>query len=253
MNKSICIAAAILAGTAAFAQDATGPVRHATAEWLNFTNRDGTGLYNELFREVFAASGMEVEVNYMPLNRAVTMVESGEMDFTGGFTRDDRLFATHPVYETTYSVIYSSESDIDWTDPAQLDGLRIVGPPQIAAEVEFTMTELESRSQAARMLLAGRADAYIDLHELIETFAETGQVADVDQVSGGATPAPLNTEDWQITEVRTSRLYILFSDNDRGRAMRDLYDSGTEVLFESGRLNEIYSQYGIQTPTIMPR
>ena len=251
MKKSLLAAAAIFFGSTTWAEDVTGPVRHATAEWLNFTNRDGTGLYHELLREIFGDADLDVEVAYMPLNRAVSMVGSGEMDFTGGFTKDDRTFATHAIYETTYSVLYAADSDLDWSDPASLEGLRIVGPPTIAAEVDFQMTELESRSQAARMLLAGRADAYIDLHELIEDFVETGNVADVDQVTGDSSAMDVNPSDWQITQVDTSRLYILFADNERGRALRSLYDSGTEALYLSGRLDEIYGQYGIQTPMIV--
>jgi len=253
MKKPLFIAAVLLTGATAWAEDVTGPVRHATAEWLNFTNRDGTGLYHEVFREIFAEADLEVGISYMPLNRAVLMVESGEMDFTGGFAKDDRLFSTYPIYETTYSIMHAADSDIDWSDPTALAGMRIVGPPQIASEVDFEMTELESRSQAARMLLAGRVDAFIDLHELLEKFVETGDVADVDQVSGDTTAIVLDKTDWEITEVASSRLYILFTDSERGRAMRDIYDSGTEALFLSGRLDEIYAQYGIPTPTIAPQ
>lgn len=50
-----------------------------------------------------------------------------------------------------------------------------------------------------------------------------------------------------------SRLLIDFSDTERGREICDLYDSGTGALFESGRLEEIDSSYGILTPTITPR
>ncbi len=252
MLRAILLAGSLVFGTPGLAE-VEGPIKHATAEWVGFTNRDGSGLYHELFREIFETQGLEVEVSYMPLNRAVSMVAAGEMDFTGGFTKDDRVFATHPVYETTYSMLVAADRPIDWTDPEQLKGLRIVGPPTIQAEVDFAMTELESRSQAGRMLLSGRADAYIDLHELIETFLETGTVVDVDQVAGDQGEMEINADDWKIVEVKTSRLFILFSDSERGRLVRDAYDAGTEALFQSGRLDEIYGKYNIRTPVIEPR
>lgn len=70
-------------------------------------------------------------------------------------------------------------------------------------------------------------------------------------MTGDSSAMDVNPSDWQITQVDTSRLYILFADNERGRALRSLYDSGTEALYLSGRLDEIYGQYGIQTPMIV--
>lgn len=236
------------------AQDQIKTVRYATAEWLNFTNRDGTGLYHELFREIFGIMGAEVDVTYMPLNRAVSMVEAGQMDVTGGFTRDDRVFAVHPIFETTYTIIYRSDMDVDWDDPNVFDTLRIVGPPAIQAEVAFDMIELDSRSQAGKMLVSGRADGYIDLVQLIETFRDTGKTTDVDDVTGDEVVTfDINPDDWRLRNVKSSRLYMLFTDSPRGRQIRDLYDDGTEKLFASGVLGEIYEKFNVRAPLIEPR
>lgn len=130
-------------------------IRYATAEWLNFTNRDGTGPYHELPNEVFGAAGVAIDVTYMPLNRAVNMVESGRMVFAGGFTRDDKVFAVHPVFETIYTITYRADLDVDWSDPDVFVSLRILGRPAIQAEVDFDIIELDSRGQAGKLLLTG--------------------------------------------------------------------------------------------------
>ncbi len=256
MFKKTAVFAMVLVmfGQSVVAQEKIETIHHATAEWLSFTNRDGTGLYHELFREIFGTVGAEVDVEYMPLNRAVNMVESGRKDLTGGFTRDDRVFAVHPVFETTYTIIYRADLDVDWEDPNVYDNLRIVGPPAVGAEVDFKIIELDSRSQAGKMLLSGRADGYIDLVQLIETFRDTGKTTDVDDVT--KTPGEafeINPDEWKLRNVKSSRLFMLFSDSPRGRQIRDMYDDGTETLFASGRLSEIYTKFGIRTPFIEPR
>ncbi len=236
------------------AQEKIESVRYATAEWLNFTNRDGTGLYHELLNEIFGSAGVTVDATYMPLNRAVNMVESGAMDMTGGFTRDDRLFAVHPVFETIYTIIYRADLDVDWDDPNVFDTLRIVGPPAIQAEVDFDMIELDSRSQAGKMLMTGRADGYIDLIQLIETFRATGKTTDVDDVTSGTNEVfDIKPDEWKLRNIKSSRLYMLFSDTDRGHQLRDMYDDGTERLFASGRLAEIYEKFDLRAPLIEPR
>ena len=173
--RTLIMSAALAAAPVMSWAEDISVVRHATAEWKGFTDADGSGLYNELIREVFSTADVEVEREYVPLNRAIVLVERGRSDFTGGFSKDDRNFATYPIYETTVGLMMRKDLRPNFSSLDDLEGLRIVGPPALSGEVPVqNMTEVDNRLQAAKLITAGRADVYIDLMPILEEFVATG-------------------------------------------------------------------------------
>ncbi|WGW05689.1 substrate-binding periplasmic protein [Tropicibacter oceani] len=229
--------------------DQINTVIHATPEWTGFTNPDGSGIYNELLSEIFAAQGITVQRQTVPINRAVALVERGDADFTGGFRRDDRNFADVPIYETRFAAMYRTGSGLHITSPDQLENLRVAAPPQVSTTLGKALTEVDSRAQAAKLLIAGRIDVYVDLQLPLERFRASG-VANLDVANASDTRFDIRPEDWTITPISGTRLYLLFSDTPRGHALRDIYQKGTRALAKSGRLAALYQHYGLEVPTI---
>ena len=126
-------------------------------------------------RAIYGEFGVKVEAQYLPLKRAVVMVNTGKADITGGFSKDDRNFAKYPIYETGFSALYRKGTIKKWEGADSLKGLRVVGPPETAKEFKIPMEEMDSRVQAIRILLKNRADAYVDLSPIAENFYETGK------------------------------------------------------------------------------
>ena len=250
--RSIALAlAALLALAAPVAAEDIKVVRHVTESWGGFTNRDGTGLYHELFKAVFGEFGVAVEIDYVPLKRAVAMVESNAADMTGGFNRDARNFARYPVFETNVSALFFRDTIPDWKGPESLDGLRIVGPPELAKASGLPVLEVDSREQAAMMMLRGRAAAYLDLSSILEDFRETGRMIASDQTTGDALAGEtIDRERLALEVVNLTQLYMLFADTERGRRVRAMYEEGTRRLKRDGRLDALYARYGFQTPTV---
>ena len=235
---------------AAYAEDIK-VIRHATESWGGFTNEDGTGLYHELFREIFKESGAKVEVNYVPLKRAVELVKQGRADLTGGFNKDDRPFAKYPVFESSMSIIFRKDKIKDWNDVSSLKGLRLVGPAETAKASGLPVTEVDSRWQAATLMLKGRADGYVDLTPILTDFKETKKmIKSAQDTSGGENKFEFDADELRIETVKLTQLFMVFSDTERGKKVREMYEEGTRRMKADGRLDALYSKYKFQTPTI---
>ncbi|WP_425098784.1 substrate-binding periplasmic protein [Tropicibacter sp. S64] len=246
---AVCaVVAACFAAAAAPAEDITD-VLHATPEWTGFTDADGSGIYNDLLNEIFGAKGITVHRQTVPMNRAVALVERGEADFTGGFRRDDRNFADVPIYETTFAAMYRKDSGLSLHSPEQLKDLRVATAPQVSATLGEDLNEVDSRSQAAKLLVSGRIDAYVDLRLPLEKFRATGE-ANLDVANASDTRFDIDPDDWEISTIASTRLYMLFPDTPRGNQLREIYEAGTRELAKSGRLAELYTHYGLEIPTV---
>ncbi|WP_168797907.1 substrate-binding periplasmic protein [Pacificoceanicola onchidii] len=251
MRKLIAVGFMVFAGWAGsgLAEDKITSVLHATPEWTGFTNADGSGIYNELLAEIFGAAGITVERRTVPMNRAVALVERGEADLTGGFRPDDRNFANVPIYETTFAAMYRADSGLDLTSPEHLKSLRVATAPQVSTTLGEDLNEVDSRSQAAKLLVSGRVDAYVDLRLPLEKFRSTGE-ANLDVANASDTRFDINPDDWVISTIASTQLYMLFPDTPRGNTLRAVYEDGTRALARSGRLAELYQQYGLEIPTV---
>ncbi len=226
-------------------------VRHATESWGGYTDKDGTGIYHELLRAIYGEFGIKVEAQYLPLKRAVVMVNTGKADITGGFSRDDRNFAKYPIYETGFSALYHKSAIKSWEGAESLKGLRVVGPPETAKEFKIPMEEMESRVQAIRMLLKKRADAYVDLTPIARDFYNTGKMILSDQVETDEDRKfDFDKKDLVLSVVSQVQLFMVFSNNERGHKLREMYEEGTRRLHADGRLQALYTKYKLQTPTI---
>ncbi|MFW2542270.1 substrate-binding periplasmic protein [Primorskyibacter sp. 2E107] len=247
---AVCaIVAGLIGGAAPTAADTITDVLYATPEWTGFTDADGSGIYNELLHEIFSAAGITVHRQTVPMNRAVTLVERGEADFTGGFRRDTRNFADVPIYETTFAAMYRADIGLTITSPDQLKTLRVATAPQVSSTLGEDLNEVDSRSQAAKLLVSGRIDAYVDLRLPLERFRATGE-ANLDVANASDTRFDIDPDDWTITTIASTRLYMLFPDTPRGNTLRRIYEDGTRALARSGRLAELYTHYGLEVPTI---
>ena len=245
-HLSLALATLLMTPVTAIAEEITS-VLHATVEWTGFTDSDGSGLYNELLREAFAVNGVDVQVDYVPLNRAVALVERGDADFTGGFAPDERNFAQIPIYRSTFAMMHRADADIGELTVEGLSDMQLVTVPQVNETIQANMNAVDGRGQAAKVLISGRAVGYVDLLLPLQRLRDTG-VADLDVRNTTEAPFEINPDEWEITEIVSTQLYLLFPDTERGHAVRALYEEGTRAIAESGRLAEIYAAYDAEVP-----
>ena len=91
--------------------------------------------------------------------------------------------------------------------------------------------EVNDTLQAIQMLRAKRisyhADASVDIESSIKQLKE-------------------KRDDFKIIKMYATPLYVIFTKNNRGQKMADIYDRGNKRLYKTGRLDEIMNKYGIK-------
>jgi len=75
-----------------------------TDEWKSYTDKDETGYYFDLVREVFAESGYTIKIKFMPFKRSMNQVGKGEVDMALGSYLGD-------APEGTLYSLYPTEAD----------------------------------------------------------------------------------------------------------------------------------------------
>lgn len=229
------------------AQNETSQIKQvtwATPEWENYTNKDGTGLYNEILQNIFEDKKTNIRIIriYVPWKRAVVMVKSKKADFTGADEPQEALLhSMHPIVQNKENVFFHKDNVKNWTGIESLKdkyGVWYLGyldyqPPYI--KKVLTGRGNKSRSAALKMVIFKRADYYYDNMDQMKSTIKNVDV-------------PVNMEDYRIENIRNLNLYMLFSKTKRGEAIRQIFDNGIERLFRSGKLKKIFDKWNQDFP-----
>jgi len=225
-------------------------VRHHTPAWSAITNADGSGLYHQVFKEVFAYSNVQVKAAYLPLLRALADVEQGKADMAGGIGLGDErfLYASQPIYQSRVSAFFHKKLVKNW------QGMETIKQHEDQTVVSVGMGklinikgfEVNSRYQALNMLLRKRALYYVDATELFEGLYQGDYSKHFNSQQGSKYHAPFNPAQYTYRSISDVSAYMVFQKSERGEKIKALFESGFKTLFESGRLLEIYKQWGFE-------
>ena len=217
----------------------------ATPEWKALTNKDGTGLYHELINEIYGRAGIRVVVEYVPWVRAMDIVKKGEADFSGGDSpSEDYAQPKIPIIRNTELVFFKKSTYPSYKGVENLDnksGVWIRGyvdnfPKEIKSHLKGT--ENTTRTGALQMVLADRADYYLDNDfQMDQTLKEfEGKYAASEYATG---------------TVYAENLFLCFTKTPRGQRLADIFDQGMKSLAASGKLNRIYTKW-VRTAPLVP-
>lgn len=211
-----------------------------TESWPEYTNKDGTGLYHELLSRIFAQSPYNITVKYLPWRRALNQVAKNEAQISGALPLNDLyLFASVPILTQPISILVNVNSQ--QFSLQQLAGLIGTWPemyehelmqPQIAPYINAITSK--DRADALKLLINSKVDYYLDIKPMLEAQLAT-------------LPAE-QQQNYQIQNLSTLNLYLIFSNDEKGRAVREYYDSQTKLLLSKNILQSIYQKYHITPP-----
>lgn len=244
MKRILCVIAAcsllVFSVHPAAAQEIM-EVISTSPSWDTFTNRDGTGLYHEVLREVFGQYGIAVRHEYSKSSRSEKLVEQGIADM---MTCDDKaseplVQGRYPMYENSYHVFYRKGRIGEWKGVESLRDKEVLSQPTYYNQSNFTVPvaikEVQTGSQALSMIVLDRSDFYVDDMTLIMQSIKESEI-------------DFNEADFAISEVGRRSYHPLFSPNKRGERIRKLYEEGIWNLHKSGKLRSIYDKWGYLYP-----
>ncbi len=213
----------------------------ASPYWEGFTGPDGNGLYHDLIRAVFEPRGYAVRHLEVPAKRGLVMVREGHADiYTCRPAAVDGLtLAAWPMYEGEYHALFRAGAFPSWDGVASLSNRRVVwrlgyySPKDFPVPIEHS--ETASGSEALRRVIQGGADFYVDDRNLIlETMREYLQ--------------PLDASEFRIEPVGYRQYFPVFSDSERGRLLRAIYEQGMQSLAREGKLRGIFKKWNKPVP-----
>lgn len=209
--------------------------------WPTFTNMDGTGLYHEIVRNVFAQYGIVVRHEYSKSSRAEEMLLGDVADM---MTCDDNappslIMGRYPMYENRYCVFYKKSRIGPWQGVNTLWGMEVLSQPTYYTQSNFPVPvrvkTVQSGVQALAMILLDRSDFYVDDMALIKQSMAENEM-------------PFDKDDYAIETVGSRAYFPLFHASKRGLAIKKLYDEGIKKLHDMGELRAIYEKWGHAYP-----
>lgn len=214
-------------------------VTWATPAWLEFTQKDGQGVYHDLISAIFSMQGIKTNVIYAPWKRAVETVKDGIYDMTGGIEKSTEFYQSqYPVYEFDDLIIFK-KGRIKWNGLESLKGKKGVWVRGYIEDADHpikkyaTGIEVSSHKNGLLFTDAGRADYFFTEKKALENYSK--------QIKG------MDLSDYEIVNIKSGQLYFSFTKNERGKKIRELYDRGIEFLGQE-TINKIYTKWGLTAP-----
>ncbi|HKS13415.1 MAG TPA: transporter substrate-binding domain-containing protein [Pseudomonas sp.] len=231
----------MLAGSAGAVEagaDAHGQVRLVSEEWIDYTNANGTGLAWDVLRKVFEPAGVEVKAQTAPYSRSVGLVKRGEADAWVGSYKDEEEDNLYPRWHFDVDHIYAlglaskpaptlediSKHRLAWV--RGYDFQYYLPGTQDCLKAQHCR-EIQRREGILPMLEHNRVDFYIDA------------LTEVDYVLEQASNPAL----FRRTHIIELPLYLAFGDNERGKALRALFDERMDTLARNGELKPIFDHW----------
>ena len=218
-----------------------------TDVWPGLTDRDGTGLYTNVFTEAFKSQGVKLTPKYLPFEQSIHLVDSHELDFAGGILKDTvrsekHVQAQFPILSTPVDAFFRKTSiKGPWQGVNTIKGGSIVASPLLGEAIGLTkgeFLEVSTKAQAFKMVAMGRADFYIDDEkEMALTIKQNKQ-----EIEG------YDESDFAIKQVGKTDWFMIAPNNDRGKRIMEIYEKGTLQLFRSGELQTLYDSRGFHVP-----
>lgn len=205
-------------------------------EWENGTNADGSGFYWELLDLVYGKDGISVEKRVMPYERAVNMVKSDKADLWVGSYAEEEEFALYPSHEMDADIVVAvfkkghldiskGESGIEGKRVGWIRGYDYDSYLKVPVEAN----ELKNRAGGIKMVASDRLDAFLDAKTEIELEIKNSNI---------------DTSNLDIAELLKLKLFMAFSNTEKGKELAKIWDARLQELHESGELKAFYDKNG---------
>ncbi|MCV2884571.1 transporter substrate-binding domain-containing protein [Aestuariibacter sp. AA17] len=206
-------------------------------EWEFYTEKNGSGLYHDIWKEVFEKHGVAIEMTYSVYERCEKGLSDSPAQYDvmpGCYESDPGLKSDIELGIELLTIVFDPSRQT-WNDKTSLSG------KNVAWEQGFTFKEVgivpedakhspyTKLVQGLKMLTAGRVDYVIDypqaVSERVEELGIKGKVNIIEHALTGP------------------KFYMCFADNENGQALLSHYNEKMKPLFESGWIKALYNKY----------
>lgn len=219
----------------ALAAETPKEIMFASEEWTDATNKDGTGLYWDIFRAVYEPAGVKVNFIIRSYEGSINLVTTNKADAVVGSYQNEikgMIYSSVPFDADAIVALFKKGAVSSWQGKESLKGKTVayVKGYSIAnyLGVPVEQKEFDTRENILQVLDKGRVDFYLE------------NESDLDEV------LELNIVDknkFQKEPVMELGLYLAFPDNDRGRALKAIFDEAYPKLEASGEIEKLLKKW----------
>ncbi len=215
-------------------------------EWSGYTNKDGTGSYWEIVKQVFEPVGIRVETQTMPWKRAKFLVREKHVDALVGdyydpVAKDFYYPKWHISVEDPVVAFFKKGRFENWDS----EGISILADKRVVwirgydyhlhflQGISVQKHEIASLDQGLKLVKIDRDDALLDYEISIRQEAEK---------------LKMNIDDDYVMKVANpgNKLYVVFAKTVRSKRLLRIFDERMEKLAESGEIEAIYMKWGFK-------
>lgn len=207
----------------------------ASKERTGATNRDGTGLYWDIIRAVYAPVGIKTKFIIRSRFHSIDLVKNQKADAVVGTFREDIkgvLFPKYPLAKEIVFVVFKKERLNQWEGIDSINGKRVAWIKDFHfdryMDVSAQKTEFETRDHILRLLETDQIDFFVDTQNGLE--------------------AALNSKKLDLTNLTAEilmniDLYLAFANNEKGLKLREIFNKRFPELVESGEIENLFVKW----------
>ncbi len=207
----------------------------ASEELANATNKDGTGLYWDIFRAVYEPVGIKTKFIIRSYNGSVSLVKKRQADAAVGIRPEKiqgALSSAYPFVKEYILVLFKKSRLNQWDGQETLKN-KTVGwikgyPYDEYLEVPVIKKEFANREKILRQLDQDQIDFFMDRRNDVESVLNRG-IIDVSR--------------YTVETVLELERYLVFADNHKGKELKKIFDLRFPFLVESGELDRLFAKW----------
>ena len=159
----------------ALAGNIPGEIIFASEERSNAANRDGTGLYWDIFRAVYGSMGIKTKIIIQSYNGSVNLVKQHKADAAVGIYPDTirgAVFSRYPFVKDYLLVLFKKDKFSQWDGQQTLKNKKVAWMKGYAydeyLEVPVIKKEFYTREAILRRLDRDQIDFFMDTRNDLE-------------------------------------------------------------------------------------
>jgi len=204
-------------------------------EWANATNKDGTGLYWDIFRAVYEPVGIKTKFIIRSYKGSVSLVKKRQADAVVGIHPEKiqgAISSRYPFAKDYVLALFKKNKIDQWNGPETLKNKKIGWIKDYSfddyLEVPVIKKEFSKRETILRHLDNDQIDFFMDTRNDVESVLNKG-IIDVTR--------------YTVETVLELERYLIFADNKKGREFKKIFDYRFPNLVKSGEIEKLFVKW----------
>ena len=207
----------------------------ASEERANATNKDGTGLYWDIFRAVYEPVGIKTKFIIRSYKGSVSLVKKNKADAAVGIRPEKiqgALSSQYPFVKDYVLVLFKKSKLNQWNGQETLKNKKVGWIKGYAydeyLEVPVIKKEFNKRENILRRLDKDRIDFFMDTRNDVESVLNIG-IIDVTR--------------YTVETVLELDRYLIFANNKKGKELKKIFDYRFPHLVKSGEIEKLFAKW----------